>query len=121
MPEVKRELKKSELKKITIPCNFRSGKMPVTLFIGDPAIGSHPFTFQSKWLSETRGGTIPEDIMKSFAELKKIADDNKVSFPDLCQYVIDEINAGQEIAAEKKKVNESLSAPQNQTLKDEKK
>lgn len=103
MSKVKKELKKLELKKITIPCNFRSGKMPVTLFIGDPAIGSHPFAFQEKWLSQTRGGTIPEDIIKSFAELKEIADKNRLSFPDLCQYVIDEINAGQQIVAERNK------------------
>jgi len=120
MPEIKKELKQSDVKKITIPCNFRNGKMPVTLFIGDSAVGSHPFAFQGKWLSETRGGTIPDDIMKSFAELKKIADENNVSFPNLCQYVIDEINAGQKIAAEKKQASAPLISP-NQNLKNDKK
>jgi hypothetical protein len=81
------------VKKFTTNCDFSGKKYPVTFFIGDPMVGVHPLAFQSSLLSKEKGGNIPNDIMESFSKLKDIADRNNVSFEELCSFVIDEINA----------------------------
>ena len=48
----------------------------------------HPLHFQSNWLSKERGGSIPGEVMDSIAKLKDIADQNNVSFEDLCVYAL---------------------------------
>lgn len=97
------------VKKFTVNCNFKNGsEHPVTFFIGDSAVDSHPIAFQSKWLSETKGGMVPKDIIDSFAELKKIADENHVEFEELCEYVIDKINSRNEINFERKEAAAAL-------------
>jgi len=80
------------VKKFTTNCDFGGQKTPVTLYIGDPVPGNHPFTFQGKWVSG-RGGSIPPDIMKSFADLAEIAEKHRVSFEDLCLSVINELKS----------------------------
>lgn len=90
------------VKKFTTNCSFGGRTSPVTLYIGNPVKGNHPLSFQSKWLSQERGGNIPQNIMDSFAKLSEIAEKNKVSFEELCSYVIDEINANQALAKEAK-------------------
>ena len=90
------------VKKFTTNCNFGGRVSPVTLFIGSPSKGNHPLSFQNKWLSQEKGGNIPQNIMDSFSKLSEIAEKNKVSFEDLCSYVIDEINSNQAIAKEAK-------------------
>lgn len=90
------------VKKFTTNCSFGGRVSPVTLYIGNPTKGNHPLSFQSKWLSQERGGNIPQNIMDSFAKLSEIAEKNKVSFEDLCAYVIDEINSNQALAKEAK-------------------
>ena len=80
------------VKKFTIPCDFSGRKQMITFYIGNAAVGSHPIEFQSKWLSVDKGGTVPPELMQSFARLKEIADKNKIPFEELCSYVIEEIN-----------------------------
>lgn len=80
------------VKKFTVPCDFGGKKYPVTFYIGDSAKGTNPIGFQSKWLSSQKGGMVSEELNNSLMKLKEIADQNKVSFEDLCSYVIDEIN-----------------------------
>lgn len=105
------------VKKFTVNCNFKNGSNhPVTFFIGDPAIDSHPLSFQGKWLSEMKGGAIPKDILDSFAELKKIADQNHIAFEELCTYVIDEINARQQINHERDKAAIAIEQTSQQIL-----
>lgn len=79
------------VKKFTANCTFGGNVSPVTLYVGDPMSGSHPLGFQSKWLGENKGGSIPLDIMNSFKKLADISEKNKVSFEELCSYVIDEL------------------------------
>lgn len=81
------------VKKFTVNCDFGGQKHPVTLYIGDPSPDSHPLGFQGKWLSKERGGSIPSEIMDSFAKLKEISEKNRVPFEELCSYVINEINS----------------------------
>ena len=84
------------MKKFSVPCDFNGKKAPFDLYVGEPANNRHPLYFQSKWLSEERGGTIPQEVMDSFAKLQKISIENDVSFEELCEYAL-----GQ--AAEEKK------------------
>lgn len=100
------------IKKFIANCNFSGKKHPVTLYVGDSFEGVHPLAFQSKWLGEQKGGEIPNDIMDSFSRLKDIADRNKVSFEELCSYVIDEINSQNSLVGDLQKAQE-LSAPKN--------
>jgi hypothetical protein len=76
------------VKKFTVPCDFGGQKSPFTIYIGDPEPKHHPLHFQSSWLSKERGGTIPGEVMDSIAKLKDIADQNNVSFEDLCVYAL---------------------------------
>jgi hypothetical protein len=79
------------VKKFTANCDFGGKKAPVTLYIGNPSPGSHPLQFQGRWLSDNKGGSIPPDIMQSFGKLVEISEKNRVSFDELCAYVIEEI------------------------------
>ena len=89
------------VKKLTLNCNFPSGSSPVNFYVGDPNADSHPISFQSKWLSEVYGGSVPEDLMKSMEELQKIAIKNRLNFEDLCEYVFDEVKKVNSINSEK--------------------
>jgi len=85
------------VKKFTANCDFGGKKAPVTLYIGNPSLGSHPLQFQSKWLNDNKGGMIPLDIMNSFQKLAQISEKSRVSFEDLCSYVIEELKASKSI------------------------
>jgi hypothetical protein len=47
---------------------------------------------QVKWLKEARGDVVAPEVIESFHKLQKIAQDNKVSFPELCAYALNENN-----------------------------
>lgn len=94
------------VKKFTANCDFGGQKAPVDLYVGNPAHGSHPLAFQSKWLATTRRGSIPAEIMTSFAKLVEISEKNRVPFEDLCEYVISELNASNAVAEDAKKATE---------------
>jgi hypothetical protein len=97
------------VKKFTANCDFGGQKAPVDLYIGNPALGSHPLAFQSKWLASTKRGVIPAEIMTSFAKLVEISEKNRVPFEDLCEYVIDELKSTNSIADDAKKATEISS------------
>lgn len=79
------------VKKLTLNCKFPSGESPVSFYVGNPNAESHPISFQSKWLSESYSGSVPEDIMKSMEQLQKISIKNNIDFEMLCGYVFDEV------------------------------
>ena len=93
------------VKKFSYLCDFAGKKNPVTFYIGDAATGNHPIGFQSNWLAKERGGAVPKDLMDSLMRLKEIADTQKVSFEDLCEYVIKEIELSQTPAKIETKTN----------------
>ncbi len=76
------------VKELKIPCNFGGQVSPVNLYIGNPNPNQHPINFQAKWLSEAKGGSVPQNIMESFEKIHKLAIDNNVPFEDLCYYAI---------------------------------
>lgn len=94
------------VQKFTTNCDFAGKKIPVTLYIGNPSVGSHPLAFQSKWLNKEKGGAIPNDIMESFTKLKNISDSSCISFEKLCKYVIDELEANNKLEDDFNKASE---------------
>ncbi len=76
------------MKRFTVPCDFAGVKHPFHVYIEAPTANLHPLHFQSLWLTELRGGTVPEDVMDSFGKLHAIAIENNVSFQDLCVYAL---------------------------------
>ena len=108
------------VKKFNANCTFGSQVVPVTLYVGNPAIGSHPLNFQSKWLSQEKGGNIPLSIMNSFAKLAEIAEKNRVPFEDLCAYVIEELQSGEKIKKDAKKAT-AISKPEKEDKNNESK
>ncbi len=86
------------VKELTLNCSFKNGTVsPVKFFIGESASDAHPIQFQSQWLSKEFGGKIPDEIIESLTELKKISEKNRIKFEELCQYVFDEVNSDKEI------------------------
>ncbi len=81
------------MKKFTIPCDFGGKKAPFDVYIGNPKPGNHPLQNQAQWLSQERGGTIPAEVMDSFAKLLALSEKNGVSFEDLCVYALEAANA----------------------------
>lgn len=104
------------IKEFSINCNFKTTKAPVTFYVGDPSDDNHPIYFQSKWLSEKKGGSVPKEILDSFTELQKIAIKNHVSFQELCAFVIEEINSNQATINERKRINKNLTIIQNREI-----
>lgn len=76
------------MKKFTVNCDFGGQVSPFTIYLGDPEPEHHPLHFQAEWLSKTRGGTIPPQVMEAVSTLKSLADKNKVSFEELCVYAL---------------------------------
>lgn len=79
---------KAGIKRFTVPCDFSGIKYPFYIYVTDVPPPKHPLADQARWLKEERGGTIPQEVMDSFARLQKIAQENNVSFVDLCVYAL---------------------------------
>ena len=84
------------VKHFSIPCDFGGQQQSVLFSIGTPSPDYHPIHFQAGWLSSTKGGTVPSDIMESIAKLYELATKHKVSFEELCFYAINVANGSQE-------------------------
>lgn len=84
---------KKRMKKISIPCDFNGEKIVFPIYVGEPLSDLHPLYFQAKWLTQERGGRIPQEVMDSFEKLHTIAKDNNTSFEDLCVYALNSSNS----------------------------
>jgi Domain of unknown function (DUF2610) len=93
------------MKKFTINCDFGGQMAPFTICLGKPEASHHPLFFQADWLSKTRGGTIPPQVMDAVAKLKTLSEENNVSFEELCVYALG--------AAQQKQDNEAAAAAEN--------
>ncbi len=76
------------MKRFTVPCVFDRRKSPFHVYMGQPVPGLHPLKFQAAWIREQRGGVIPPEVMERFGELAQIAQENNLSFEDLCVYAL---------------------------------
>jgi hypothetical protein len=72
--------------RLSIPCSFGQNVSNVDFFVGNPREDLHPINFQSKWLGEARGGSVPASVMNSIKKIKEIADKEHISFENLCLY-----------------------------------
>lgn len=72
------------MKRFTVPCDFNGVKQSFHVYIGDPSPDIHPLYYQAQWLTDNRGGTVPQDIMDSFQKLASIAIEHNRVFEDLC-------------------------------------
>ena len=73
------------VKKIVFPCIAGGGVTPMEFKIGLPAEGSHPISFQSKWLSSEKQGAVPPHIIKAISDLYKMAQETGANFEELCE------------------------------------
>jgi hypothetical protein len=68
------------VKKLTVPGRFGATKVPIDIYLGQPAPDAHPLEQQAAWLLRERGGVIPEEVMDSMAALHAIALENGIPF-----------------------------------------
>ncbi|MFI7350114.1 DUF2610 domain-containing protein [Streptomyces sp. NPDC049936] len=74
-----------------IPCQFGSVRAPFPIYVGEPADDAgHPLEQQAAWLARERGGSLPQEVMDSFAKLHAIALENNVSYEELTVYAMNE-------------------------------
>lgn len=76
------------MKKFVINCDFGGQLSPFAIYVGKPEQGHHPLHFQAEWLSQTRGGTIPSEVMEAVTKLQELAQKNNVSLEELCVYAL---------------------------------
>ncbi|XVN41002.1 MAG: DUF2610 domain-containing protein [Rickettsia endosymbiont of Argas persicus] len=76
------------MKKFDIDIDVGGQRSKFAIYIGTPQDGHHPLQFQAKWLSDERGGTIPDAIMTALTELNNLAKKNKIPLEDLCVYAL---------------------------------
>ncbi len=97
------------MKRFTVPCDFKGKRSPFHVYIGAPKDENHPLQFQADWLAKERGGTIPQEVMDSFAKLHQIAKEQKLDFEELCAYALGA--AGKEDEQKKKQQPTQLTTP----------
>ena len=96
------------MKRFSINCQINGQLAPFHVYVGEPDPSKHPLQNQSNWLSSEKGGSIPQEVMDSFAKLHKISKENNVPFEDLCVYALETANKDEE-----KGPDQSPSTPEN--------
>lgn len=91
----------------SIACDSQSGKQNTLLQIGYPEPDHNPLDHQSKFLSSSRGISIPSNIMESLQKIYKLAIENNVDFGELAEYALKEQSGEKQI--QEKKPNTSKS------------
>jgi hypothetical protein len=76
------------MKKFSINCDYGGQMAPFDIFIGQPEGSHHPLHFQAKWLSDNKGGVIPQEVMDAILKLDELAKKNGVLLEDLCVYAL---------------------------------
>ena len=74
-------------KEVIIPCIINGQVSPTVFKIGNPAEGSSPIQFQSKWLGSAKQGSVPPHILKALEDLQKVSLQTGVSIEELCDMV----------------------------------
>jgi len=86
--------------KFTIACDFAGQKQPFDLYVGKPKDGSHPFSFQSNWLSKEKSGSVPGDVVEAVQKLYDLSVSSAADFEDLCYYALttaSQVNKGNNV------------------------
>jgi hypothetical protein len=103
-------LKSQRLLKFKIPCAFNGQMSDVEIYLGNPEEKHNPIFFQNKYISDVKGGVIPEGVLASLEELKKLAKANGVDFLDLCKEALTSIANQDKTLPDDKKVIEDEAA-----------
>ena len=91
------------MKKITVPCHKDGKSQMFDFFISDFPYGEeNPLKYQSQWLKETSGFEVHPGVVDSLIKLRKLSEQNDVSFEELVIYAL-------EMANREKRVNDILS------------
>jgi tetratricopeptide (TPR) repeat protein len=82
------------LKQFTIPISINPGapKASLAVYVTTPPKGYEGIDNQVKWFKDHRGIHVQEDIIESFRKLHRIANEHKVSFPELAAYALGSAN-----------------------------
>lgn len=86
------------VKKLTVNCDFSGTSHPVDFYIGDSYFEKNPIGFQSKWLAENRGGSVPKDFMDSIIKIKAISDEHNIPFEDLYDHIVRDSKKNSELS-----------------------
>jgi hypothetical protein len=86
---------KRPMRRWTVPVDFSGKKHPFFIYVQDGKRALRLIQDQIRWVEEYRGGKFPVEVEESFRRLFAIAQENKVSFVDLCVYAFDEANKGE--------------------------
>jgi hypothetical protein len=103
MPK-RKQLVPRNVTKFNVPCAFGGQASEVAIFIGNPEAKHNPIHFQSKFISDVRGGVIPQSVLESLEKLQKLSTENGVPFEELCRYALSSIS-------ENNQVNSEIPAP----------
>ena len=88
------------MRSFMIDCQFGTARASFPLYVGEPAVGTHPMEQQSAWLQRVRGGSVPVEVMDAFETLFTIALENNVSFEELCAYAMEQATDNSETTDE---------------------
>lgn len=89
-------LKPRNVTKFNVPCSFGGQVSEVAIYIGAPDSKHSPIFFQSKFIQDVKGGTIPPSVLESLEKLQKLAEENGVPFEELCRYALSSIEGDKE-------------------------
>mgnify|MGYP000293568297 CR=1 FL=1 len=78
--------KNQEVLSFKVPCYFNGSKSDVEIHIGSPNQDNNPIYFQNKFIQNERGGQIPNEIIDSLDQLKKLSISHNVPLQELCAY-----------------------------------
>ena len=86
----RKNAKKDNAKRFTVPCDTVSGKQLFYIFIVEnyPPNEDNPLKDEVARLLADHSAKVPSEVVDSFKKLLKIARDNNVSFCDLCVYAL---------------------------------
>lgn len=82
----------TQIKEFKIPCTANGQNSSVKVYMGNPEPEHNPITHQANFLAKERNITIPAEILETLDKLKKIAQENGVSFVELCEYALKSIS-----------------------------
>lgn len=76
------------IKVFSVTCDFGGAKHSVPFSLGYPEPSHNPISFQASFISKTRGGVVPENIISALTRLYNLATENNLDFPEFAEYAI---------------------------------
>ncbi len=96
----KKQLVARNVTKFNVPCAFGGQASEVAIFIGNPEATHNPIHFQTKFISDVKGGFIPKSVLESLEKLQKLSIENGVPFEELCRYALGSVTENNQVNSE---------------------